>query len=439
MVGAPVHDVRFEADRWLDLCDVIWAGGYDPDGRGYFVGSLNEALQSKSNGTNPVIGVFSGEWDDTNTNIGGDISRIYINTSRTDDWMLIGVGPTRPYLHLTGNIAKTGSGEGGSMTLRNLELEGRGIVHAAPKMDAIAIQDVFLHDYTLDGLGSSDMDPGYRLTVTLTDFEVTRCGQGNTKHNIYVSTRDCDVYGYRINSYASNGSIACKIKADNFFLEDCYFGTVADFDFPETGPWSSSLLDFPACGYRIIRNCYFQAAKYLVGEGSTRMIHMRARRSINAADQPPYGSADFNDQNFWLDPESYGWPAEFTTLVENPTFHWVDIDGRAASPGVANDGTYPRKNLGGFGACSAWLNVPAAWFERSVARVTNPTWIGMSPTYDMDFTECTDEEETDVVRFNPTPTRFYFADGVQFGRIVMKGWGSDLLIGDSVTAQKIPG
>jgi len=335
---------------------------------------------------------------------------------------ICGIGPGRPVLDLTGAGGNISFGDIQSATVRNLEVISGGITTRNTRWGSITVENVFLHDFNDNCILTGKVDSP--ATVVLTDVEVARCGSGNTKHNIYLSTRKGSVTATRVTSYASNESHAFKTTFPNVTIKDSYFSTVEDWSNPSSGPWSTTLVDVAACANVVITGSHLKGTRSAGGRGANRFLHFRARRSINGCDMPLYGSAEFDDPAFWAavsalpatDPAN---PQTFKHFVSDTTLELIDTDGTVKTPGITDDGTYPRSSdkALAFTGCSAFLSSPAGWVERSVNFTGNINWIGFVNRHLLDFTECR-HDLSDPDALHPTPPRSLVSVGGEDGSTV---------------------
>jgi hypothetical protein len=174
---------------------------------------------------------------------------------------------------------------------------------------------------------------------------VARCGGGNTKHNIYIGSRKGTATITRLNTYAANESHAFKTTFGNLIIKDSYFSTVADWSNPNSGPWSTTLIDAAACADIVIEGSHLKATANS-SRGSFRPINLRARRDIKSCDLPSYDEPQFTDPAFWAsvtalsitDPAN---PYTFKHFISGTVMEWVATDPLTV-PGISDLGTYPR-------------------------------------------------------------------------------------------------
>jgi len=374
--------------------------------------TLQQAYQRLPGGSSLTIGgtigipagthVMEGLWMKT----GGDVR-------------LCGVSAERPVLLMERSISLNNGtnanyGVGGSLTIEHLELgQGRGeVVLAGGKVSALTMKNVYQHDCANNGIHTS-LQPDHQLMVTLEDYRVERCGQGNTKHNVYVSTRNAVVIARRVTSCGANESHAFKSIARTLIIEDSAFDTFCPGD--EAGPWSTTLIDVAACADTVIRRTTITGktaprAQGSGNRGSVRMVQYKARRGIFSCDLPPFSAVsdpmtDFTDPAFWAAPT----PAVFRHEIVDSTFIRLGGVGTA----IRNDGTYPRTFVRPFWPQSVFFEVIPEWFERAESHVNNVTFtnIPAADRYDMTSHEPVDES-SDPGATIPPPPRPLYVDGV---------------------------
>jgi hypothetical protein len=321
----------------------------------------------------------------------------------------------KPVLTLNGSISLNNGrnanwGVGGSLTIENLRLTGKGeIVLAGGKVAALTVRDVYQHDCRNNGIHTS-LQPDYEqpLQVLLDDYRVERCGQGNTKHNVYISTRNASVVARRVTSCGSNGSHAFKSIARELLIEDSRFDTWCPGD--RDGPWSTTLVDVAACAQTTIRNTRFISDHVRGGRGSANTLQYKARRGIHSCDLPVFSAVgdpktDFTNRAFWAAPA----PAAFRHEVIDSEF--VSLSGTNVA--IRNDGTYPRTFVKPFRAPSVFKKVIPEWFERAETHVTNVTFTGYDPAKRFDMTNHEPVDATsDPGATIPPPPRKVTVDGV---------------------------
>jgi hypothetical protein len=395
---------------------VTWGTGGDFDpARGETLQNAQAALPKHSVS---VLGVMPGYYK---------VSKFVWFNPDLGDVTICGMGPGRPVLDATGFGGNISFGDIESFTVRNLELIGGGITTRNPRWGSLTVENVFVHDFNNNCILTGKVDNP--VTVVLTDVEVARCGSGNTKHNIYLSTRKGSATITRLKTYASNDSHAFKTIFSNLTIKDSYFSTVADWNNPGSGPWSTTLVDMAACANVVITGSHLKGTAISSGHGSRRFLQFRARRGIKGCDMPLYDSAEFWDTAFWgavsalpvTDPAN---PHTFKHFISDTTLEWVDTDGFNGTAGITDDGTYPRSDdlSLAFANCSAFLSSPADWVERSVNFTGNINWIGFTKRHLLDFTECKhDLSEPDAVY--PTPPRALVSVGGEDGsKVTLPSW-----------------
>jgi VCBS repeat-containing protein len=398
---------------------VSWGTGGDFDpARGE---TLQDAQMVLPKNSVSVLGIMPGEYF--------DVVMPWVGPDK-GDVTICGIGPGRPVLHSTGGRISFGDIDRGSV--RNLEIVRGGIVMRNGRWSRLDVEGVFLHDNTLNCIETGKMADGYWANVTLTDVELARCGQGNTKHNVYFSTRRGSLTATRVKSYAANESHAFKSTFENHVIKDSYFSTVADWSNPDSGPWSTTLVDISSCGQFVMTGSHLKATANGNNRGSLRVLQFRARRTMTGCDLPPYDGAEFWSQAFW--DQVTGVPIDdpsntmtFQHYVSDTVFEWVVTDPAAylntKIPGIEDDGTYPRDPVFQFSICSKYRSSPPAWVERAVTFTGNITWIGFQTRHRQDFAECKDDASSDPDAIYPPPPRPIVSVGGEDGTpVTLPSW-----------------
>lgn len=303
----------------------------------------------------------------------------------------------------------------------NFEMYGRRteLVIANSKAPAeVEIGGIFLRDSKQNCIYGGDYDTAFLLSefgvdgviYTIRDTKVTRCGQGNAKHNLYLYHRPGGKLIVENSEFSgANDSHAFKAQGNQMIIQNNRFATMDD----QRRSTSTTLVDIVACGHSVFANNIVDQEVFPRSTGSFNGVSYRARRSMSACDTPRYDSTEFNSPNFWAAAkaehnkfmtdsdyrdavcklmESRG---VFCHRVENNLFRLVETDDNPndnfnvpRATAIDNEGTYPRTRLYSFSPASRFLDVPARpitadnatiatyWFERSVVIAKGNKFLG---------------------------------------------------------------
>ena len=414
--------------KWTYVVTWGTGGDFDP-ARGETLDDARKSIPSRDDIV--LIGILGGEYN--------NVALPFVHNK--NQVTICGLSEQRPILNA--NRSSISFGDIEQAAVRHLEIND-GRINMSPRWASLTVEGVFLHDNPNTCIESggdhSDWlaDRGLtQSTVVLTDVEIARCGAGNIKHNIYLSSRRLNLKAQRLSSYAANESHTLKTIAEQVEIIDSYFATVADWNNPgnrDSEHWSNTLVDIAACGEVVISNTLFKTTFSIVGQdddaiwyGSPSAIQFRARRDISGCDLPVYGSAEFNDPAFWqsvtaLPITDLANNHSFKKYISNTTIEFVDFDGTRPFVGIRDDGTYPRNNVGSFSTCSSYLNVPEQWVERSVTSTGNITWQNYAENerYAFDLHECATPATKDKL---PPPERSHVSVGGEEGTFtVLPSW-----------------
>jgi hypothetical protein len=277
-----------------------------------------------------------------------------------------------------------------TMVIENLEIYDTGGAITASNYGGMILRNVFING-TTGGNGIiaappyGQYDGQWSSWFELYNSEVARAGSGNTKHNIYLSRLDRVVID-GLYSHSARNSHTLKIVARDVIVRNSVLLTT-DKAVNNLSPGdeflSTTLLDIAACANSTIANNQFVGVGVLGNErsqpgwgASTQvMIDLKRRRDLTGCDEPPYGSATFNDPTYWANAAAGGYdksnPYLFQHLIHDNTF----INMGAREIGVVwNNGTGPWDPGAQYQfnpTAAPDLPVPPGWFERAVAWLDN--------------------------------------------------------------------
>lgn len=286
-------------------------------------------------------------------------------------------------------------------------LPGSGEITSLPNCDFIRLDDVTITGKTNNGVHLSNSG---RTRFEIVNSTVTRSGQGNTKHNLYIG-RIPSALAVNLTSHSSKGSHAFKAIARAIEVRDSWFGTVGPGQTVQPGDGnryvSTTLMDIASCAQILVENVTLDHVFYDGPKGDARhtgnqVMAFRNRNSIYGCDEPPYGRvslwdldggaappaydegplepANDNDSlrdrymvdidraapywtpGFWSAPE----PAAFIHRLVNVRFIERGQAGRANA--ITEEGTAPVVVSRQFGPALK-LPAPEGWVERSLVDI----------------------------------------------------------------------
>ena len=303
----------------------------------------------------------------------GELPRMYCRSDFRDGNI--------PHAKVAGSFFAT---FGRSLTvIESLHIDGYKSAVKLPQFGRTILRNNYIHHQVGNGVSSSNVrTPNARIDYEFCGNEMSHSGRDNGQHTFYVHrgiTPTTNVYATWVDNFFHSAASSSSIKSianENTIVNNRLSKSVTtDPSFKVRS--SQFLIDIPGCSQNVIDGNFIEGPKLQARAGGEDLVGIRNRKTeLKGCDRPAYGSAQFNDPEFW---SSLNDEPMFFTIISNNTFRTrpEGFDGVAYDAkltAIHDFGVYPVDGPGF--ADRILLPTPKNWFDPHKTVVRGNTYVG---------------------------------------------------------------